>query len=145
MANILIDTNIVLDLLSFSRPAHHDAQRFLEESLDTGHGIFLSASSLKDVYYILNKMYNDELWARDDVNAVKNLFSVVELTVDIIDTALASDEPDFEDGIIRVTAEKIGAAAIVSRDEEAFKNGYIPCLTPQVAAQRFASKAASKA
>lgn len=42
-----------------------------------------------------------------------------------------SDEPDFEDGIIRACAEAAGADFIISRDERAFARSPIKRLSAQ--------------
>lgn len=131
MDRVVLDTNIILDLLSFDRAGHVEAQRFLERALDEqGLEIVLPASSLNDAYYILCRHYSCEEWARDDIRTLRKLFRVSELTLDIIDGAIASDEPDFEDAIIRVTAEKCGAKAIVSRDRAAFLTSPVPRREP---------------
>ena len=51
---------------------------------------------------------------------LRRAFEVTELTLEILDAALASDEPDFEDGLVRATAEALGVDVIVSRDARAF-------------------------
>ena len=42
--------------------------------------------------------------------------------------ALASDEPDFEDGMVRACAEHEGATVIITRDKKAFTASAIPAL-----------------
>lgn len=42
-----------------------------------------------------------------------------------------SDEPDFEDGIIRACAEAAGADFIISRDERAFARSPIKRMSAQ--------------
>lgn len=87
------------------------------------------ASSLKDVYYILNRLSGDEKRARQDVCRVRKMFTVVPLTNDVVDDALASDEPDFEDALIRSCAEKHRCTAIITRDKKAYVQSSIPKFT----------------
>lgn len=131
MDRVLLDTNVILDLLSFDRPGHAEAQAFLERALDEeGLEVVIAASSLNDAYHILRRHYSSEEWARDDIATLRRLFTVAELTLEVVDRALASDEPDFEDGIIRATAELVGARAIVSNDRAAFRTSPVPRRSP---------------
>ena len=47
-----------------------------------------------------------------------------------LETALASNEPDFEDGMIRAAAEQASANFILSRDAKAFANSTVPRIEP---------------
>ena len=42
-----------------------------------------------------------------------------------------SDEPDFEDGIVRACAERWKADYIISRDEKAYANSHIKRVTAE--------------
>ena len=48
-------------------------------------------------------------------------FEVVELTLCVVDDALCSNEPDYEDALVRAAAENVRCDYIVSRDEKAFR------------------------
>ena len=56
---------------------------------------------------------------------------MVDLTSEIAEQAFRSEEPDFEDGIIRASAEAAGCDVIVSRDIKAFATCQIPRLEPR--------------
>ena len=43
--------------------------------------------------------------------------------------ALDSNEPDYEDGLIRGTAEALQVDAIISYDKKAFRSSFVPKLT----------------
>ena len=47
----------------------------------------------------------------------------------MLDRAFGSDEPDVEDGIVRATAELMGAEAIITRDDAAYKTSRVPSMT----------------
>lgn len=129
MAKVLLDTNIILDYLSATRPKHRDAVMLLESSFeDPDFDVVLPSSSIKDAYYILCRMYRDEAIIRDRLSAFCGLFEVAELTVPIMNSAFASDEPDFEDGIVRAMAEVLKAEAIITRDADAFSRCSIPSM-----------------
>ena len=127
MDKVLLDTNIILDYLSATRPKHRDAVDLLEGIWETRTlEPVISVSSLKDAYYILCRKYGDEALIRERLCAFAEVVEPLDLTREIAEAVFASDEPDFEDGLIRVTAERCHARAIVTRDASAFANSAVP-------------------
>lgn len=130
MDKFVIDTNVIIDFLAPSRPGHATACKLLRSFL-AGHAeAVIPASSFKDAYYILCRWLGDEAQARADVQRVREFFGAAPLTTAILDRAFASDEPDFEDGIVRAFAEEYQAKGIVSRDEKAFRGSPVPRISP---------------
>lgn len=122
MSKYFFDTNILLDLVIPARPQHaFAAELFREISVRSDGRVLLLSSSLKDVYYIFNRHYGDEQTARKVISQMRASFEVSELTLRVVDDALRSDEPDYEDALVRAAAEIIGCNYIVSRDEKAFR------------------------
>lgn len=129
MAKVLLDTNIILDYLSGSRPCHADAVDVLEGMFETSDlEPTVSISSLKDAYCILCRKFKREDIVRDRLHGFLSIVGVEDLTMEIAERAFSSDEPDFEDGLIRATAESVGARAIITRDAAAFKGSPIPSM-----------------
>lgn len=129
MARVVLDTNIILDYLSATREWHRDAVDLLETLLSSEDKTpVILAASIKDAYYILCRHYHDEGLVRARINDFRSLMEVAELTVPVLDTAFASDEPDLEDGIVRATAELLGAQAIVTRDASAYAGSSVPSM-----------------
>lgn len=120
MPKLFFDTNALLDAVLDERPESRAARRLITASRNGECDIYISVSSLKDVYYLTCRHYKDEKTARQLIRKYKNSFTVVELTMDILETALESDEPDFEDGLIRASAEQAACDAIITRDASAF-------------------------
>ena len=60
-----------------------------------------------------------------------DLFEAVPVDEPLCRVALLSDEPDFEDGVIRACAESAPVDFIVSRDEGAFARSSIRRLSAQ--------------
>ena len=92
--------------------------------------ILILNSCLKDVYFIVERHYGSERDARHAVELLYACTTPVELSNAFIQAALASDEPDFEDGLIRAVAESSAVDAIVTRDKPAFVHSPIPSLGP---------------
>lgn len=134
----LLDTNILLDAAMQERPGWVAAQLLLDEVAFGELKAFVAATSLKDVYYVLGK-YQDVSFAEEYVAAAMDAFSLVAVDEAVCRAALCSDEPDFEDGIVRACAESAQVDFIVSRDDAAFKTAKIRKLTAQEYVDAFCS------
>lgn len=127
MADVILDTNIVIDYLSARRERHAEAVDLLEHLLISDDEVpVVPAGCLKDIYYILCRHYQREDVVRMRLDDFRSVVEVADLDRDVLDAAFASDEPDLEDGIVRATAELRGAAAIVTRDADAYAASSIP-------------------
>lgn len=128
MDRVVVDTNIILDYLSASRPSHFEAVDFFSAVFDDG-GIepVVLAGSLKDVYYMMRRGYSHAL-IKQRLDDFREVVSVYDLTGDVLDAAFACDEPDLEDAIVRASAELMGAKAIITRDARAFRGSSVPSM-----------------
>lgn len=127
---LLIDTNILLDAAISSRPGWAAATLLLEEIAYGETKGYIAASSLKGVYYVLTKCC-DEASARKFISALSDLCEIVAVDSSICKIATTSNEPDYEDGIIRACAESLPVDFIISRDEKAFKRSAVRRLSAQ--------------
>ena len=129
VSKLFADTNFLLDCASLDRPRHVAAMK-LQRMVALGFfDLAVSASSLTDVYYILRPDYSDEE-RRTFLRLVMRSYEVVPISVETCSMALESDEPDFEDGVLRAAAERWNADYIVSSDRSAFANSGIPRIEP---------------
>ena len=124
MHRLLLDTNILLDCVDPRRTFHDDAMRLLAQCNGGGDMGLASSHSLKDVYYIMSKLY-DEPSAREAIRALADLVVVGPIGAEETLVALDSNEPDFEDGLMRAFAELNDVDFIISRDERAFQKAKI--------------------
>lgn len=129
---IFCDTNFLLDVFDAERASHADAIALLwycSENAATAEPI-ASITSFKDAYYILSRLYKDEALARSSIEDVMGTFiQPVDMLSHYGAEALASGEPDFEDGLIRACAEHEGADVLISRDGKAFATCPVPVLS----------------
>ena len=131
MQNLLIDTNIVLDLLAKREPYYADSARLF--SLADKENIKLSVNALTfaNTNYILSKLLS-VLEARDVLGKFRVLVSVLPLNDKIIDLALNdSNFPDFEDGLQYYTALENNQNFIITRDFKGFRKSMIPVMTAE--------------
>ena len=128
MYRILFDTNVLLDFAVPSRPGSAEAVALLgriDEGLDEG---VVSASSLKDFYYVMQK-HSSESTARGFVRLFMAILNVLPVDAGICTCAIENDEPDFEDGIIRAIAENEKVDFVITRDESAFATSRVKAVS----------------
>lgn len=127
---LLLDTNYLLDAAIRERPGWIAANLLLDE-IAYGNAIgYVSTLSLKDTYYVLTK-YAGEAAAREYIHAVLTAFTVIGVDGNTCRLSAELNEPDFEDGIIRICAESTPVDFIISRDEAAFLKSPIKRLSAE--------------
>ena len=128
MHRLLIDTNVMLDAVLSGRPGTDAAREVV--NLCNGNGEFgmACALSFKDVDYIAARI-NGEPWARNAVDKLMGLLVSAPVDAEVLDAAKRSNEPDFEDGIVRASAELNGADFIITRDKAAFAKSKIRAVS----------------
>jgi predicted nucleic acid-binding protein len=131
MSKLLIDTNIVIDLLSKREPFYKSAAQIF--SLADKHKLELSISSLSfaNTNYVLSRIKTSQE-AREILRRFRILVTVLSLNDKIIDLALNdSDFNDFEDGLQYYSAIENDQDIIVTRDLQDFKKSKIPVMTAE--------------
>ncbi|MDO4807798.1 MAG: PIN domain-containing protein [Coriobacteriales bacterium] len=119
MYRILFDTNALLDAVCPNRPEQQEVHRLLARCNGDGDMGIACGVSLKDVYYVMSRRF-DEPTARKAVEWLCDLLVIGPVSAKECTEALLSNEPDFEDGLIRACAELNDVDFIISRDSKAF-------------------------
>ena len=128
MHRLLLDTNVLLDCVDPNRAGHGDAMRLMAQCNGGGNMGIASSLSLKDVYYIMGKLYGESA-ARKAVSVLTDLVVIGPISAEETLLALETNEPDFEDGLVRACAELNDADFIISNDKDAFRKATIRKLT----------------
>ena len=128
MSRLFLDTNILLDCVDPRRDGHADARVLISRCNGGGDMAIASAHSFSDVYYVMSRLY-DESSARQAARLLTELVVVGPIGPEETLLALDSNEPDFEDGLVRACAELNDADFIISRDAKAFDKGKLRKLT----------------
>ena len=119
--NVLIDTNVIIDVLVQRKPFFEHSQLVLlasEQKLING---FVSATAVTDIFYVVRKHYNKadahELMKKHLIGTV----SVAAVDEYAILKALEMEWNDFEDCVQYVVSENISADYIVTRNPKDFQ------------------------
>jgi len=131
MKNLFIDTNIIIDIISYRLPFYTDSANILDYAAKGHVKLFMSALSYSNIYYVTKKTTSHQ----ECIAIMKDLSSLIttiDVTKKIIDSSISSDFKDFEDAIQYFSAiSKIEIDAIITRNPKDFKLSEIPILHPK--------------
>ncbi len=128
MEQLLVDTNIVIDLLSKREGFFEEAQELFTLADHKQVKLSVSALTFANTHYLLNK-YQKLDDARKTLIKLKVLVNVAPLDDKVLELALVSDFKDFEDAIQYHTALENGMDIIITRNKKDFKNSKLPIMT----------------
>ena|SRR2546421_12809489 len=126
---ILLDTNVVLDVLLKREPWVTDAAAIWQASDEGRVTGYLVASTLTDIFYIARKLVGLAV-ARDAMDVCLAAFEICIVDRQALEQAAHSPGNDFEDNLQIACATLAGLEAIVTRDKDGFKSASIPVFTP---------------
>lgn len=126
---ILLDTNVVLDVLQAREPFARPATRLFAR-IECGEieGV-LCATTLTTLDYLLNRAMPREQ-AKAILQRLLGLFGVAAVTRTVLEAALASSMPDFEDAVLAYAASQAGAERVITRNPRDFRDSPVPVMDP---------------
>ena len=117
---VVIDNNVIIDALK-PNPLHEtEAQEILLLASAKAIDGFISANSMTDIFYVLRKAHGADK-TKSLLHSLLSLLDVIGIKPEDCTTALDKPISDFEDALVDVCADNIGADCIVSRDAEFLK------------------------
>jgi len=129
MSRLLIDTNIVIDLLSKRDKFYDEAADLFSRADKKELELTISSLTFANTNYILSKLKSAKD-AREILRKFKVLVELLSLDDKITELALSDDNfPDFEDGLQYYSAIENQIDIIITRNKKDFKNSKIPVLT----------------
>lgn len=129
MIRLLIDTNIVLDLLSKRDQFYDEAADLFSRADKKELELTISSLTFANTNYILSKLKSAKE-AREILRKFKVLVELLSLNDKITELALSDNNfPDFEDGLQYYSAIENQIDIIITRNKKDFKNSKIPVLT----------------
>ncbi len=129
MSRLLIDTNIVIDLLSKREKYYDEAADLFSRADKKELELTISSLTFANTNYILTKLKSAKD-AREILRKFKVLVELLSLDDKITELALSDDNfPDFEDGLQYYSAIENQIDVIITRNKKDFKNSKIPVLT----------------
>ena len=125
----MLDTNVVLDVL-LDRTAFVDQSSQILDLVERGTVTgLLFATTITTLAYLAGKAVGKQQ-ATKQIRQLLSLFEVAPVTRAVLDAALASKAPDFEDAVLAEAALQAGAHAIITRNLRDFAHSPVRAHTP---------------
>jgi predicted nucleic acid-binding protein len=129
MTNILLDTNIILDI-ALKRDPFFDAASEIFSLIDEGKiYCYITATTITDIYYIASKEKNRSI-AKEFIKNLIRIVGILGVDQHVIYRALESDIKDFEDAIQVSSANYSNVNIIVTRNKQDFIDCGLNVYTP---------------
>lgn len=126
---LLIDTNVILDMVLNRKDAELSAKLF-KIIVSNKYHAYITASSVTDLFYIIRKETHNADATNKIMENIFRLVSVISVTDFDIQAAFALKWNDFEDCVQYTTALNNHIDYIITNNIKHFQNGTIPALTP---------------
>jgi predicted nucleic acid-binding protein len=126
----MIDTNIMLDYVLNREPFANSALACLERLFAEKAKVYLTASTITDIYYLTNKTLHDREKSKDVIAKLLNAFQIVPVDKTDCVTALGLPMTDYEDALVSVCSKKVKAEYIITRNLSDYKNSPVPAIEP---------------
>ena len=127
--NVFIDTNVLLDVLAKRKPFYEDSATvwtLAEQGKVRG---FVSALSFSNVYYIVRRL-KDRRTADRAMHILRDTFVPVACDQQVLSQAIDAGMKDSEDAIQYVSALRVEAACLISRNPGHFPRSVLSVVTP---------------
>lgn len=125
---VLVDTNIILDVLLDREPFAEDAITLLQ-IIESGQiQGYVAATTLTNIFYIVRKAKGLEI-AKYAVSRILRGMQISLVDRSILEAAFASNLTDFEDAVQLACAIAESLDAIITRNPQDFASATMPILS----------------
>ena len=124
---ILLDTNVVLDVLTDRQPFADESSRILKLVEDNQLRGYIAAHTATTIFYLLDKQLERRKASRVLAELLR-IVQVVSVDEDRLLHALAMEWADFEDAVQAACAEKAEVDFLVTRNEKDFKRSSVKVI-----------------
>jgi predicted nucleic acid-binding protein len=129
VTQVLLDTNVVLDVLADREPFAEGAAAVMaaiEAGIVQG---FVAAHTITTLHYLLSK-HVGKAKARRVLTDLMQILNIVSVDEERLRQALGLNWADFEDAVQAACAEHVGATYLVTRDKKGFRRSAIEAIAP---------------
>ena len=122
--NVLIDTNIIMDIFDEDRKLHENSLALVKKLLSSGAVLYVNSDTLTTSFYLLKNQKKATL--KESLHAIReatNICELISIEIEDVDYALTlcEDEKlafkDYEDALQYACAKKVEADLIVTNDK----------------------------
>lgn len=122
--NVLLDTNIIMDIFDRDRKSHQKSLALVKTLLTDGATLYVNSDTLTTSFYLLRSQKKATL--QEALYAIRESINICELIPiemeDVEDTLLLCEDEnsafkDYEDALQYICAKKVEADLIVTNDK----------------------------
>ncbi len=136
---VLFDTNIILDYAFERSKFIQDAHKLIQLAYNKEIVAFISASSVTDIYYIVQK-YKNRSEAFAFIKKIISFIDIAGVEKIVINNAINSNFSDFEDAVQNFSATNSNIKYIITRNIKDFKNSELKVIEPKQFIEQFQKK-----
>ena len=134
---VFLDSNIILDIFLKNKDFYEESRKVLNLADSAAIDYFISASSLTDIFYILNKHLKNKEETKLHLKDLLEIVSIAGIDESCIRNALTSSWSDFEDAVQHEASVQIGADYLVTRNVDDFNSSFVEVITPSDFLKKF--------
>ena len=127
---ILIDTNIILDAYLSREPWYEVAEKIILACAEDKIAGYISASSVTDIYYFLNKELQNTDQAKQALLKLITILGVLDVTGTDCKKAFELKMPDYEDALLACCGKRHKVDFIITRNLNHFKGSPVKVASP---------------
>lgn len=90
----------------------------------------ICATTVTTIFYLTSREVGGEEAMRH-IQKLMNLYEIAPVTRSVLDAAMTSNSPDFEDAVLAEAAHQAGAQAIITRNLKDFAHSPVRAYTPR--------------
>ena len=128
--NVLIDTNVILDAVTGREPYNEHAEKLLLFITEDKLKAFITASSVTDIYYLLNKYLHNKEQAKQVLIKLFSEFEIIDVTRRDCEKAFNLIMNDFEDALLATCAKRKKLDYIITRNLKDFTGSPVEAISP---------------
>lgn len=120
---ILVDTNVVIDVLTSREPWNESAEKIFIMGANHIVDMYITASSAADIYYLVRKHLHSTETAKQVISKLYSLMGILDVTGNDCIEALASPISDYEDAVVEKVASRVAIDYIVTHNKKDYQAG----------------------
>ena len=128
---VFLDSNIILDILLKNEDFWEESKAVLSLADSPEIDFFVSAASVTDIFYIVNKKLKDFDKSKAYLQELLEIISIAGVDEFCIKNALLSSWQDFEDAVQHEASVQIRADYLVTRNTKDFPTAFVQVITPK--------------
>ncbi|GHU82184.1 DNA-binding protein [Clostridia bacterium] len=127
---LLIDTNVILDACLSREPWCEAAEQLILACAEEKVVGCVTASSITDIYYVLNKALHSAERAKENVQKIITLLDVLDVNGTDCEKAFELPMSDYEDALLACCAKRHKADQLVTRNPKHFAGSPVHPISP---------------